>query len=104
MSDHLDAPGVKSPNMDACVDICDHFAFRNPEDYGRSVLVLNVNPFAPTLADSFSSEAVYELKIDTNGDAVAEDRVSCVFLTQRTWYAACDASTRQRRASQRQWQ
>jgi hypothetical protein len=34
--------------------------------------VLNVNPVAPTYADSFVSKAVYELKVDTNGDAIAD--------------------------------
>ena len=68
MSDHLDAPG----NMDARVDICDIYAFQKPEDANKSVLVFNVNPVAPTHADAFASEAVYELKVDTNGDAVAE--------------------------------
>lgn len=72
MSDHLDAPGIKSPNMDSSVDICDIFIFQRPNDASRSVLVLNVNPVAPTHADSFSPEAVYELKVDTNGDAVAD--------------------------------
>jgi hypothetical protein len=72
MSDHLDAPGIKPPNMDARVDICDLYVFQDPDDPGRSALVFNVNPFAPTMADSFSSDAVYELKVDTNGDAVAD--------------------------------
>src|SRR5512146_497516 len=72
MSDHLDVPGMKSPNMDARVDICDLYAFQDPDDASRSVLVFNVNPLAPTLADSFASEAVYEWKVDTNGDAVAD--------------------------------
>lgn len=72
MSDHFDAPGEKSPNMDSRVDICDIYVFQQPENANRSVLVLNVNPFAPTMADSFASDAVYELKVDTNGDAVAE--------------------------------
>ncbi len=72
MSDHLDAPGLKLPNMDARVDICDTFAFRSPENAGRSVLVFDVNPLAPTLADSFAPEAIYELKVDTNRDSVAE--------------------------------
>ena len=72
MSDHLDAPGLKSPNMDARVDITDIYAFQKPGDASKSVLILNVNPVAPTLADSFASEAVYELKVDTNGDAIAE--------------------------------
>src|SRR5450755_1909463 len=72
MSDHLDAPGMKPPNMDARVDICDIYAFQKPGDANKSVLVFNVNPVAPTFADSFASEAVYEVKVDTNGDAVAE--------------------------------
>jgi Domain of unknown function (DUF4331) len=72
MSDHLDAPGMKPPNMDASVDICDIYAFQKPGDANRSILVFNVNPIAPTFADAFASEAIYELKVDTNGDAVAE--------------------------------
>jgi hypothetical protein len=89
MSDHFDAllslynpetvssaikvpPGIKPPKIDARIDICDIYAFQKPRDVNKSVLVLNVNPVAPTYADSFSSEAVYELKVDTNGDAVAD--------------------------------
>jgi Domain of unknown function (DUF4331) len=72
MADHLDAPGLKPPNMDARVDICDIYAFQKPEDTNKSIFVLDVNPVAPTYADSFAPEAVYELKVDTNGDAVAD--------------------------------
>ncbi len=72
MSDHLDAPGLKPPNMDARVDICDIYVFQKPDDANTSVLVFNVNPVAPTFADSFAPEAVYEVKVDTNADAVAE--------------------------------
>jgi Domain of unknown function (DUF4331) len=72
MADHFDAPGLKPPNMDARIDICDIYAFQKREDTNKSILVLNVNPVAPTYADSFASEAVYELKVDTNGDAVAD--------------------------------
>jgi hypothetical protein len=38
MSDHLDAPGMKPPNMDARVDICDIYAFQKPGDANKSVL------------------------------------------------------------------
>ncbi len=89
MSDHFDAllslynpesvsaaiktpADTKRPKMDARIDICDIYAFQKPKDVNKSVLVLNVNPVAPTYGDSFSSEAVYELKVDTNGDAVAD--------------------------------
>jgi Domain of unknown function (DUF4331) len=72
MADHFDAPGLKPPNMDARVDICDIYAFQKPEDTNKSIFVLDVNPVAPTYADSFAPDAVYELKVDTNGDAVAD--------------------------------
>jgi Domain of unknown function (DUF4331) len=72
VSDHWDAPGMKSPNMDPRVDICDIYAFQKPKDVNKSVFVLDVNPVAPKYADSFASEAVYELKVDTNGDAIAD--------------------------------
>jgi hypothetical protein len=72
MADHLDAPGLKPPNMDARIDICDTYAFQKPGDSNKSILVLDVNPLAPTYADSFSSEAVYELKVDANKDAIAD--------------------------------
>jgi hypothetical protein len=36
------------------------------------VLILNVNPLAPTHADEFRSDAVYETLVDTNGDAVPD--------------------------------
>jgi hypothetical protein len=58
--------------MDASVDICDIFAFHSPKDAGRSVLVFDVNPFAPTLADSFEPEAIYEWKVDTDRDFIAD--------------------------------
>lgn len=72
MSDHLDAPDFKSPNMNAKIDITDIFAFQNPDDVSKSVLVLNVNPMAPTLADHFDDLALYEIKVDNNHDAVED--------------------------------
>src|SRR5918998_1397210 len=68
--------------MDARVDITDIFAFQNPANPTRSVLVMNVNPVAPTLSDSFAPEAVYELILDTDGDTVA-DVTYCVTFSPR---------------------
>ena len=65
MADHLDAPGLKSPGNDARLDITDIYAFQKPDGASKSILILNVNPLAPTLADSFRPDAIYELKIDT---------------------------------------
>ena len=71
MSDHLDSPDA-TPGMDPRLDICDIYAFQKPGDRGRTVLVLDVNPFAPTGSDEFHPEAIYELLIDTDGDAAAD--------------------------------
>jgi Domain of unknown function (DUF4331) len=56
--------------MDTRVDITDHYAFQKPGDPGRTVLILNVNPLAPTHADEFSSDAIYETLVDTDADAI----------------------------------
>jgi hypothetical protein len=58
------------PNPQA--DITDLYLFHKPDDPARSILIMNVNPFAPTRASMFSSEVSYEFKIDTNADAEAE--------------------------------
>ncbi len=65
MSHHSTVP-------DPQVDITDLYVFQKPGDPAKSILILNVNPFAPTRATTFDSEASYELKIDTNADAQAE--------------------------------
>lgn len=70
MADHLDAPGLTSPAMDTRVDLTDHYAFQKPGDPSRTILILNVNPLAPTHADEFRSDALYETLVDTDGDAV----------------------------------
>jgi Domain of unknown function (DUF4331) len=72
MADHLDAPGLKSPNGNAKTDITDIYAFQKPGDADKSILILNVNPLAPTLATEFESNGLYQLKIDTDADALAE--------------------------------
>src|SRR4030095_3103869 len=52
-------------------------SFLKPGDAGRSIFIMNVhpsvglNPPGPTSAEPFAPEASYELKIDTDGDAVA---------------------------------
>ena len=66
MSDHFD--GIADPRH----DITDLYAFQKPGDPARTILILNVNPAAPTQATAFDPEASYELKIDTNGDARAD--------------------------------
>lgn len=69
MADHLDAPGLMSPAMDARVDITDLYAFQKPGDPSKTILIVDVNPLAPAHADEFRSGALYEILVDTNGNA-----------------------------------
>ena len=78
MSHHYSGPNLGFPGGDARLDFTDLCAFPKPGDPARSILIMNVHPSAglsppgPTTAEPFAPEALYELKIDTNGDAVAD--------------------------------
>ena len=78
MSHHYSGPNFGFPHGDARLDLTDLYAFPKPGDAGKSILIMNVhpsvsvNPPGPTAADPFASDALYELKIDTNGDALAD--------------------------------
>src|SRR5438445_6671406 len=78
MSHHYSGPDFGFPHGDARLDLTDLYAFPKPGDAGKSILIMNVHPSAsvnppgPTTADPFAREALYELKIDTDGDAVAD--------------------------------
>src|SRR6476660_9697556 len=78
MSHHYSGPDFGFPNGDARLDLTDLYAFPKPGQAGKSILIMNVHPSAvvnppgPTTAEPFSPEALYELKIDTDGDAIAD--------------------------------
>src|ERR1700736_1808378 len=78
MSHHYSGPDFGFPQGDARLDFTDLYAFPKPGDTGKSILIMNVHPSAgenppgPTTAEPFAPEALYELKIDTDGDGVAD--------------------------------
>jgi len=78
MSHHYSGPDFGFPQGDARVDFTDLYAFPKPGDTGKSILIMNVHPSAgenppgPTTTEPFAPEALYELKIDTDGDAIAD--------------------------------
>src|SRR5215468_6311502 len=78
MSHHYSGPDFGFPHGDARLDLTDLYAFPKPGEADKSILIMNVHPSAvvnppgPTTAEPFSPEALYELKIDTDGDAVAD--------------------------------
>ena len=70
-----------APSLDPRTDITDLYVFQKPDDPSKSILILNVNPEAPTHANAFDPRASYELKIDTNGDFEAEIAFHVLFMT-----------------------
>jgi hypothetical protein len=78
MSHHYSGPNFGFPGGDARLDFTDLYAFPKPGDPSKSILIMNVhpsfgvNPPGPTTAEPFAPEALYEIKIDTDGDAIAD--------------------------------
>jgi len=60
------------------LDLTDLFAFPKPGDFSKSIIIMNahpsssLNPPEPTTDEPFAPEAIYELRVDTNGDMVAD--------------------------------
>lgn len=78
MSHHYSGPDYGFPHGDARLDLTDLYAFPKPGDPGKSIVIMNVhpsesvNPPGPTTREPFATNAIYELKVDTDGDGVAE--------------------------------
>ncbi len=87
MSHHASGPNFGFPRDDARLDMTDLYAFTKPGEPAKSIIVLNVHPsFAlaspePTTSEPFKPGALYEFKIDTNGDAVADICYSVQFAS-----------------------
>lgn len=78
MSHHYSGPDYGFPHGDARLDLTDLYAFPKPGSIDKSILIMNVHPSVafspsgPTTDEPFAPRALYELKIDTNGDAIAD--------------------------------
>ena len=78
MSHHYSGPHFGFPRGDARLDVCDLFAFPKPGEAGKSILIMDVHPSVgftppgPTTSEPFAPEALYEIRVDTNGDLVAD--------------------------------
>src|SRR5882724_2819550 len=87
MSHHASGPNFGFPRGDARLDMTDLYAFPKPGDPGKSILILNVHPSfrldspEPTTKEPFAPGALYEIKIDTNGDAIADITYSAQFAS-----------------------
>src|SRR5215218_3653151 len=77
MSHHYSGVDFGFPRGDARLDFCDLYAFPKPGDTDRSILIMDVHPSkalpeGATTTEPFAPEAIYELRIDTDGDLVAD--------------------------------
>ena len=103
MSNHFSAANLKSPGDDARLDLTDLFVFTVPGNPGRTVLIMNSNPFAK--GNGFHPDAVYRFNIDNDGDSLADAAFSFTFSpydnggqTVTAYYATgSDAQTREPR-------
>jgi hypothetical protein len=89
MSHHYSGPDFGFPHGDARLNFTDLYAFPKPGDPRKSILIMNVHPSAsvdppgPTTTEPFAPEGVYEFKIDTDGDAVAD-------IAYRVRFSTCE--------------
>src|SRR5229473_2968782 len=87
MSHHASGPNFDFPRGDARLDLTDLFVFTKPGDPSRSIIVFDVHPSfrldspKPTTTEPFAPGALYEIKIDTNGDAIADICYSVQFAS-----------------------
>jgi len=87
MSHHASGPNFGFPRDDARLDMTDLYAFAKPGDPDKSILIVNVHPSfrldspKPTTTEPFKPGALYEFKIDINGDAVADICYSVQFAS-----------------------
>src|SRR5215468_1303666 len=87
MSHHASGPNFGFPRGDARLDMTDLYAFLKLGDPSKSVIILNVHPSfrldspEPTTSEPFKPGALYEFKIDTDGNAVADLSYSVQFAS-----------------------
>ena len=92
MSHHYSGPDYGFPHGDVRLDLTDLYAFPSPGNPGKSIFIMNVhpavgvNPHGPTTAEPFAPGAVYELKIDLNGDSIAD-------LAYRVLFSSSESGT-----------
>ena len=78
MSHHYSGPDFGFPLGDARLDLTDLYVFPKPGDASKSVLIMNVHPSTTlinpelTTGEPFAPTALYEFKVDTDDDVVAD--------------------------------
>ncbi len=98
MSHHYSGPSGTFPGGDARLDLCDLFAFHKPGNASKTILIMDVHPsvglISPdvTTFEPFAPEGIYEIRVDTNGDLVAD--IAFRFRFARDGYGGMKATAR----------
>ena len=87
MSNHYSAANLKFPGDDARLDFTDLYLFQAPSDPGKTVLIIDINPFTSGISamppflmrPEFHPRGVYRINIDTDGDALADAAFTFTF-------------------------
>jgi hypothetical protein len=77
MSNHFSAANLKFPGDDARLDLTDLYAFQSPGDPGKTVLIIDANPFMT--GSEFHPDGVYRINIDSDADLHADAAFTFVF-------------------------
>jgi hypothetical protein len=75
VSNHASGLSLGPPMGDQRLDLCDLYAFQQPNDPTRTIIILNANPNA----DALHPEAIYRVNIDNDGDYLNDLAFSYVF-------------------------
>ncbi len=82
-ADHLDAPSLTSPLDRGDADINDLYVFEGA-DPDNTVLAVTTNPVAGALSpETFGTDVLYQIKVDNDGDAVADLAYRALFRKVR---------------------
>ena len=99
MSNHYSAANLRFPGDDARLDFTDIYAFQEPGNAGKTILIIDVNPYTtgisampPFLMKSeFHPDGVYRINVDNNGDAHADAAFTFVFSELKDGAQTCTA-------------
>ncbi len=94
-ADHLDSPGLTPPGGDTRLDINDVYVFQSPGNANNVVFIVTLSPAAGVIGETtFHPTAFYEIKIDTNANALEN-------LTYRITFSKADSEGAQQLAVRR---
>jgi hypothetical protein len=99
MSNHYSAANLRFPGDDARLDFTDIYAFQPPGDAGKTILIIDVNPYTTGMSAmppflmkaEFHPDGVYRINVDNDGDGHADAAFTFTFSEFRHGMQTCTA-------------